>query len=129
MELKYISVKKEPKVVVNYSIGDHYFQVQLIASDKWINTKALVALVKGIPNTERYKLYQKVLAANWALNEVTFSCDPDEGNIWVETDMPAETTFENFQVEFNSILFGINHFIDKIAPTIAFTVRDTTYDV
>ena len=125
MDLKIIRVEDEPKIVVNYQIEDHVFQVQLIASDQWINAKALVAFVEGIPKSELRKLYRNVLAANWALNEVTFSADPEQGNIWCETDMPSDTTFENFEVEFSSIPFGIKHFITEIAPTVAFDVQDT----
>jgi len=125
MDLKIIPIEDESKIVVNYKIEDHVFQVLLIVSDEWINAKALVAHVKNIHPSELRKLYRNVLAANWALNEVTFSCDPDEGNIWCETDMPAETTFENFDVEFSSIPFGIKYFISEIAPTVSFAVRDT----
>ncbi|MFQ5820572.1 MAG: YbjN domain-containing protein [Candidatus Heimdallarchaeota archaeon] len=129
MDLKIIRIDDEPKIVVNYQIEDHIFQVQLIVGDEWINVKSLIAFVKDIPSSERRKLYKKVLNANWALNEVTFSADPEEGNIWVETDMPSDTTFENFQVEFSSIPFGINYFITQIAPTISFAIRDTTFYV
>ena len=122
-------VEEEPRIIVNYSIEGHVFQVQLISSDQWINAKALVARIDDIPKSERGKLYQKALTGNWALNEVTYSCDPEHGHIWCETDMPAETTYENFAVEFSSIPFGIQYFITEIAPTIHFAIRDTTYYV
>lgn len=127
MNLKIIRVEDESRIIVNYQITDYVFQVQLLSSDSWINAKALVANTKDLSETELLQLYRSVLIANWELNEVTFSVDPDNGNIWVETDMPIDTSFENFEVEITSIPFGIKHFLDKIAPTLSFEVRDTSY--
>ncbi len=127
MNLKIIRVEDESRIIVNYQITDYVFQVQLLSSESWINAKALVANTKDLSETELLQLYRSVLIANWELNEVTFSVDPDNGNIWCETDMPVDTTFENFEVEITSIPFGIKHFLDKIAPTLSFEVQDTTY--
>ena len=127
MNLKIIHVEDESRIILNYQITDYMFQVQLLSSESWINAKALVANTKDLSETELLQLYRSVLIANWELNEVTFSVDPDNGNIWCETDMPVDTTFENFQVELTSIPFGIKHFLDKIAPTLSFEVRDTSY--
>ena len=120
--------EENPRVIVNYSVGEYTFQVQIRASEKWINAKALVAFVKDIPAQERCNLYHKVLLTNWELNEVTFSADHD-GDIWLETDMPTDSTKENFEIEFNSIPFGLTYFVDKIAPTVSFAVQDTNYHV
>ena len=127
MNLKIIHVEDESRIILNYQITDYMFQVQLLSSESWINAKALVANTKDLSENELLQLYRSVLIANWELNEVTFSVDPDNGNIWCETDMPVDTTFENFQVELTSIPFGIKHFLDKIAPTLSFEVRDTSY--
>ena len=127
MNLKIIRVEDESRIIVNYQITDYVFQVQLLSSDSWINAKALVANTKDLSETELLQLYRSVLIANWELNEVTFSVDPDNGNIWVETDMPIDTSFENFEVEITSIPFGIKHFLDKIAPKLSFEIRDTSY--
>ena len=126
MNLKIIRVEDESRIIVNYNISDYVFQVQLLSSERWINAKALVANTHDLSDTELLQLYRSVLVANWELNEVTFSVDPDNGNIWCETDMPVDTSFENFEVEITSIPFGIKHFLDKIAPTLSFEVRDTS---
>ena len=126
MNLKIIRVEDESRIIVNYNITDYVFQVQLLSSESWINAKALVANTHDLSDTELLPLYRSVLVANWELNEVTFSVDPDNGNIWCETDMPVDTSFENFEVEITSIPFGIKHFLDKIAPTLSFEVRDTS---
>jgi hypothetical protein len=126
MNLKIIRVEDESRIIVNYNITDYVFQVQLLSSESWINAKALVANTHDLSDTELLQLYRSVLVANWELNEVTFSVDPDNGNIWCETDMPVDTSFENFEVEITSIPFGIKHFLDKIAPTLSFEVRDTS---
>ena len=126
MNLKIIRVEDESRIILNYNITDYIFQVQLLSSESWINAKALVANTHDLSDTELLQLYRSVLVANWELNEVTFSVDPDNGNIWCETDMPVDTSFENFEVEITSIPFGIKHFLDKIAPTLSFEVRDTS---
>ncbi len=128
MDLKgIIKVESEPRLIVNFGIEDHIFQVHVLVTEKWINAKALIAYVSDIPRSEVEKLYRLCLAANFELNEVTYSTDPDQGNIWAEVDMPCETTFENFKIEFGSIPFGIHHFVTEIASKIDFSVRDTSY--
>ena len=128
MELKGINkVENEPRLIVNFGIEDHVFQVHVLVTEKWINAKALIAYVADIPRAERRKVYRLCLNSNFELNEVTYSTDPDQGNIWAETDMPCESSFKNFKVEFGSIPFGIHHFITEIAPKIDFSIRDTSY--
>jgi hypothetical protein len=128
MELKgIIKAENEPRLIVNFGIEDHVFQVHVLVTEKWINAKALIAYVADIPRTEREKVYRFCLNANFELNEVTYSTDPDQGNIWVEVDMPCETTFDNFKIEFGSIPFAIHHFVTEIAPKIDFSIRDTSY--
>jgi len=121
-------VPGQPKLYFNYGLKGHsqIFQLQIVASNDWINAKALVAQIGDLSVEERAILFEKVLIANWELNEVTFSVDPDQYNIWCETDMPADSTFDNFKVEFTSIPFGIEYFITKIAPEINFQVTSTS---
>ena len=67
-----------------------------------------------------------MLIANWELNEVTFSVDPHQKNLWCETDMPSNSTYDNFEVEFTSIPFAIEYFVTKIAPETNFQVTSTS---
>ncbi|MFX0211502.1 MAG: hypothetical protein ACFFDT_36325 [Candidatus Hodarchaeota archaeon] len=120
-------VSDQPRLVFNYEIKGHpqIFQLQIVASNEWINAKALVAQIGSLHTEERAELFENVLIANWELNEVTYSVDPDQRNLWCETDMPADSTFDNFKVEFTSIPFGIEYFVTKIAPKINFQVTST----
>ncbi|MEX2720194.1 MAG: hypothetical protein Q6362_002095 [Candidatus Wukongarchaeota archaeon] len=128
MELKgIIKVGGENRLIVNFGIEDHVFQVHVLVTEKWINAKALIAYVADMPRSEVKKVYRLCLNANFELNEVTYSTDPDQGNVWVEVDMPCGSSFENFKVEFGSIPFGIHHFVTEIVPKIDFSVRDTSY--
>ncbi len=119
MKLNIIRVEGEPRIIMNYKISDFVFQVQVLTSESWINIKALIAYVKDLSESDLLKVYHRILVANWELNEVTFSADPENGNIWCETDTSVNTSFENFEVKFNSIHFAVKYFLDKIAPTVS----------
>jgi hypothetical protein len=110
---------------VAFGISGNYFLVQTRVSADWINIKALVALLKDVPKDERENLFYSCLVANFNLHEVTFSAD--ENGIWVEADMPKDTTESNFKVEFGSVVYGVKYFIEQIAPKIKFNVRSTMY--
>lgn len=110
---------------VAFGVMGNLFLVQIRVSEDWINIKALVALIKDIPKDERENLFHSCLAANFNLHEVTFSAD--ENGIWIEADMPKDTTESNFKVEFGSVIYGVKYFIEQIAPKIKFNVRSTMY--
>nr|MDO8081110.1 hypothetical protein [Candidatus Freyarchaeota archaeon] len=110
---------------VAFGISGNSFLVQTRVSEDWINIKALVALLKDIPKEERENLFYSCLVANFTHHEVTFSADAN--GIWVEADMPKDTTESNFKVEFGSVVYGVTHFIEQIAPKIKFNVRSTIF--
>lgn len=112
---------------VPFEISGKIFLVQIYVGEKWINVVALVTRIKDVPSEMRKELYRACLIANFRLPEVTFSADPVHGDIWVEADMPKDTTEENFKIEFKSVVFGIKYFMDEIAPKINLEVRSTMY--
>mgnify|MGYP003731636453 CR=1 FL=1 len=125
MALKGITRDEEKSMLfVNFKIDDKFFLVQTLVSKEWINIKALVALLKDIPKTAREDLFYNCLVANFNLHEVTYSADAN--GIWVEADMPVDTTESNFKVEFQSVVFGMKYFIEQIAPKAKFDIKDTT---
>ena len=69
------------------------------------------------PDRLRLQLYQKLLEANFALNEVTFSLSPG-GDVFVEADMPIDTDYLNFESEYGSIEFGVEYFLTEIMPDL-----------
>ena len=100
-------------------------KVRTIVDEKWINAKCLLFFKQNLPPDPNLnlKLFSELLKANFMLNEVTYSVD-DQENIWVETDMPVDTTFDNFDSEFKSILFGALHFFNKIIPNVGKAMQE-----
>ncbi|MHA1822115.1 MAG: hypothetical protein ACTSU2_08185 [Promethearchaeota archaeon] len=96
-----------------------------IWDDKWIQVKLLLS--KGpIPEPLKIPLYEALLQNNFLLNEVTYSQSPS-GDIYVETDMPTDTTFENFKSEYSSVVYGADIFFGEIIPKLSEKIepRDT----
>ena len=112
-------------LIVPFGVAGKKFLVQTLVTKDWIHIKALVALLKNIPRSMREPLFYSCLAANFVLPEVTYSADLH--GIWVEADMPRNTTEENFRVEFQSVVFGIKHFIEEIAPKARYTIQSTMF--
>ena len=125
MDLKILSKDKERSMLtLLFLISEKTFLVRVIVGERWIHILALVALIKGLSSTEQKNLYRACLTANFMMPEVTFSADR-EGDIYVEADMPTNTSEDNFKIEFQSVIFGIKYFMDKIAPKINYAVKDT----
>jgi len=126
MDLKILSKDKERSMLtLPFLISEKTFLVRVIVGEKWINILALVALIKGLSSTEQKNLYRACLTANFMMPEITYSADR-EGDIYVEADMPTNTSEDNFKIEFQSVIFGIKYFMDKIAPKINYAIKDTT---
>jgi len=125
MKLKILSKDEDRSILtLLFRLSEKTFLVKIIVGKKWINILALIALTKNLSSTEEKNLYRACLTANFMLPEVTFSADM-EGNIYIESDMPTDTTEDNFKIEFQSVIFGIKYFIDEIAPKIKYKVQDT----
>ncbi|MHA1299488.1 MAG: hypothetical protein ACTSO9_08655 [Candidatus Helarchaeota archaeon] len=98
-------------------------KTKILVTEKWIFSKCLIMFGDKIPSGAiKMLLYQEMLRANFDLAEVTFSLD-QVGNIYIETDMPVETNFENFQTEFQSVPFGVLHFFNFIGPKISSEIK------
>ncbi|MHA1377140.1 MAG: hypothetical protein ACTSRG_02045 [Candidatus Helarchaeota archaeon] len=103
-------------------------KTKILITEKWVFSKCLIMYGDKVPINVRPLLYQEMLRANFDLAEVTFSLD-SLNNIYIETDMPVETNYENFQTEFQSIPFGVLHFFNDIGPRISNEIkRHDTFD-
>ncbi len=104
-------------------------KTKMLITEKWIFSKCLIIYDNKLPSGNiKNLLYQELLKANFDLAEVTFSLD-QVNNIYIETDMPTTTHYENFQSEFQSIPFGVLHFFNDIVPKISSEIkRQNTFD-
>ncbi|MFX0102795.1 MAG: hypothetical protein ACFFCS_24720 [Candidatus Hodarchaeota archaeon] len=92
----------------------------------WIFIKAKVMNLSEVSDKTKFKLYESILIANFELNAVFYSIDPEGSGIWIENDIPTkELSIENFDVNFNAIIFGIRFFVDNIALPLNQEVKGT----
>jgi len=102
--------------------------VKLITSEGgWLKIKCLLMFNDSIPESPKITktLWEKLLQANYEYPELTYSLDL-ERDVFVETDMPINTTYENFKSEYdNSIEVGALQYFDKILPEINAEIKKT----
>ena len=102
--------------------------VKIITSKSgWLKIKCLLMFNDSIPESSEIiqSLWEKLLQANFEYPELTYSLDL-ERDVFVETDMPTNTTFENFKSEYdNSIYFGALQYFNKILPEINAEIKKT----
>ncbi len=92
----------------------------------WIFIKCKLIDLEEIGDKVRSELFEKVLAANFELNAVFYSLDPDLQAVWVENDIAVPgLAMESFDINFNAILFGLKFFIDNIAMPLNQQMKST----
>ncbi|MHC1590770.1 MAG: hypothetical protein ACXQS8_01675 [Candidatus Helarchaeales archaeon] len=91
----------------------------LLTEEGWILIKCLLTFNDMIPPDPeiRKNLWAKLLQSNFKYPEVTYSLD-GEYNVFIETDMPLETDFINFESEYKSILVGALNYFSEVLPSI-----------
>ncbi len=101
------------------------FEAKLTILRKWINVKLMIIRNEEIPKKMRLPLYDKLLKANFDLNEVTYSMS-QSGDIFVEADLPVNTDYNNFESEYGSVEFGVDFFLTEVVPSLnEISVTDT----
>ncbi|MFX0103541.1 MAG: hypothetical protein ACFFCS_28525 [Candidatus Hodarchaeota archaeon] len=106
---------------------DLVLKSQIIFDEKWIQVKLLLLSGKEIPDNLRIVLYEKLLLANFELNEVTYSLSQGK-DVYVEADMPVDSTLENFKSEYGSIEFGVDYFLHNIIPGLKSAAKIPAYN-
>ncbi len=102
------------------------FEVKMMIIKKWINIKLMLMRHEEVPLNLKPTLHEKLLNANFDLNEVTYSVS-QQGDVFVEADMPTNTDYTNFQSEYGSIEFGVIHFLKEILPKLTNVQAKGTY--
>nr|MDO8118261.1 hypothetical protein [Candidatus Sigynarchaeota archaeon] len=92
----------------------------------WIFIKCKLMDLEEMGEKVRTELFEKVLTANYELNAVFYSVDPDLQAVWVENDIAVPgLAIESFDINFNAIIFGIKFFIDNIAVPLNQQMKST----
>lgn len=103
-------------------------EAKLTFLHKWLNIKLMLMRAEEVPDRLSRILYQKLLVANFELNEVTFSLSPS-GDVFVEADMPIESNYVNFESEYGSIEFGVEYFLTEVIPDLNEVNVKNTFDI
>jgi len=119
MNLKYEFVEKDRLFVVPFSSDSRRFNVLVLVRDEWVNVIALAAKKDDLPaNLNREKFYEMLLRLTLELNEVTFGLTED-GDVVVHAQTHVNALeFENFKVEFTSVVFGVDYFAREVANNL-----------
>ncbi|MEX2681980.1 MAG: hypothetical protein Q6373_010280 [Candidatus Sigynarchaeota archaeon] len=102
------------------------FTTILSVHPQWVFIKCKLMDLEDMPDKVRHELYERILVANFELNAVFYSVDPDLSAVWVENDI-ATTCLDMkvFEIEFNAIIFGIRYFVDSIALPLNQEMKST----
>ncbi|MHA1651175.1 MAG: hypothetical protein ACTSYB_13355 [Candidatus Helarchaeota archaeon] len=108
------SNEKFPLLITIYTYRNLHFGLHVINNDDWICAKAMVLDTAMLDPSVIHEIYQICLELNFQLPETTYSAN--EGQIFVEADMPVGVSFEDFKREIMSIGRGIDILIDALFP-------------
>ena len=119
MDLKYEFVEKDKVFIVPFSNDKRHFNVLVLVRGDWVNVMALAAKKDDLPaNLDKEKFYETLLRLTLELNEVTFGLTED-GDVVVHAQTHVKALeFENFRVEFTSVVFGIDYFAKNVATNL-----------
>ncbi len=102
------------------------FTTILSIHPQWVFVKCKLMDLEEVPDKIRHELFQRILVANFELNAVFYSIDPEITAIWVENDLAVTGLDLNaFEIKFNAIIFGIRYFVDSIALPLNQEMKST----
>ena len=120
MNLKYTydETTKTFRLYFTIRVGESQYVRAVIyvrVGDDWVLIVSPLINQKNIPVTvDRLKLYERLLLDTYYLNEVTYGLTR-EGDIVVHAEIHhSALTYENFETEFNSVVYGIGYFAGEI---------------
>lgn len=124
MGIKYIVDEEHNAIIAPYEIRGRDFLVVVLFSESWVLTAAkIVGLNELPPELDREKFFARLLMDTFYLNEITYGLTKD-GLIVAHAESHVDAlSFENFKVEFFSVVAGIAHFIDEIEKELPVKAR------
>jgi len=119
MDLKFEHIEDKNVFVVPFfseKTGKH-FNVIITIKDDWVTTAAIAVSREELPrDIDEKELYRLLLLMTFELNEVTFGLT-HKGDVVVHAESHVKAlSFENFRVEFGSVVFGVEFFHREILP-------------
>lgn len=115
------------EIMLPYKIDDRTFNVRIVIAPEWMQLFCQIIPANEIPEELVGAVHANLLLANFNLNEVTFSIDP-EGNVYSENDLPADSDLVTFKSELGAVVFGYQHFFEQIAPKIGGVIEKMSKD-
>lgn len=118
MELSFSYDEKGKVFIISYEVSSREFVVNVFVMEKWISVGTLLVKAEELPsNLDREAFYVRLLQDTFYINEVTFGLTKT-GDVVVHAETYTDAlTFENFKMEFSSVVYGIRHFVDNIMKT------------
>ncbi|RLE98440.1 MAG: hypothetical protein DRJ63_07750 [Thermoprotei archaeon] len=119
MQLKYKYNEDENVFILPFRIqvseGFVVATVFVRYTDEWVLIVSPLIAQHSIPSeVDRKRLYERLLMDTYYLNEVTYGLTK-EGDIVVHAEIhKSALEFNNFATEFNSVIYGIKHFVENI---------------
>ncbi|RLE68388.1 MAG: hypothetical protein DRJ34_03115 [Thermoprotei archaeon] len=121
LNLKYQYEAKNNRIRIPFilKVGEKKYTAYIYISwnEKWILCVTPLVRVADIPpEVSREEVYERLLLETYYLYEVTYGLTKD-GYIVVHAETAVSAlSFENFDIELRSIIFGVKYFIEKILP-------------
>ncbi len=117
LNLNYFVSQSGSEIMLPYKIDERTFNVRIVVAPEWMQLFCQIILANEIPEELVPVVHANLLLANFNLNEVTFSIDP-EGNVYSENDLPVDSDIVTFKSELGAVVFGYQYFYEQLAPQI-----------
>jgi len=127
LNLNYFVSQSGTEIMLPYKIDERTFNVRIVIAPEWMQLFCQIMAANEIPQELVGTIHANLLLANFNLNEVTFSIDP-EGNIYSENDMPIDSDLVTFKSELGAVVFGYQYFFEQLAPKIGGAIEKMSKD-
>ncbi len=123
MGVKYVLDEEKSLILSSWSIEDKPFTVGIWSAGPWLIIRGYILPKSMVPREKELQLYKKLLNTHYNLAEVRYDID-EEGNIGTTQSIPLEgLNMNNFQSEFNAVLYAIKFFLTDIAGKLGIEIK------
>ncbi|NHJ49084.1 MAG: hypothetical protein FK733_14955 [Asgard group archaeon] len=127
LNLNYFVSQSGSEIMLPYKIDERTFDVRVVVAEEWMQVFCKIIAANEVPQELVAVVHANLLLANFNLNEVTYSIDP-EGNIYSENDLPVDSDLITFKSELGAVVFGYQYFYEQLAPKIGGTIEKMSKD-